>query len=91
MEDQLEEIEYHDTHFYLVMCRTRKKLDKYFKNNRIRNKQIIDIKKIIEEEGIDFTNNRSVSFFKVLIVSLHLQSDITFLPCNHRLAIIIFF
>ena len=29
--------------FYLCFVRTRKKLDKYFKVNRIRNKQIIDI------------------------------------------------
>jgi len=94
MEDQLEEIEYHDTHFYLVMCRTRKKLDKYFKNNRIRNKQIIDIKKIIEEEGIDFTNNRSVSFFKVLIwnkirTAKEKGKDIYYIPnfTNHNLNI----
>jgi hypothetical protein len=39
--------------FFLVLCKTRKKLDKYMKINRIRNKYIIDIKKIIEELEIE--------------------------------------
>lgn len=53
--------------FYLCFVRTRKKLDKYFKVNKIRNKQIIDIRKIIDEEKIDMSNVESKAFFKVLI------------------------
>ncbi len=53
--------------FYLCFVRTRKKIDKYFKVNRIRNKQIIDIRKIIDEENIDMNNIESKAFFKVLI------------------------
>jgi hypothetical protein len=49
------------------MVKTRKKLEKYFKINRIRNKQIIDIKKIMEEEKIKLTDKESISFFKVLV------------------------
>src|SRR6266403_126904 len=36
--------------FYLCFVKTRKKIDKYFKVNKIRNKYVIDIKKILEEE-----------------------------------------
>ena len=53
--------------FYLCFVRTRKKIDKYFKVNKIRNKQIIDIRKIIDEEKIDMSNVESKAFFKVLI------------------------
>lgn len=53
--------------FYLCFVRTRKKIDKYFKVNKIRNKQIIDIRKIIDEEKIDMRNVESKAFFKVLI------------------------
>ena len=49
------------------MVKTRKKLEKYFKINRIRNKQIIDIKKIMEEEKIKLNDKESISFFKVLV------------------------
>lgn len=56
-----------ESSFFLVFCRTRKKLDKYFKNNRIRNKQIIDIKKILEEEKISINDKQSMKFFKVLV------------------------
>ncbi len=53
--------------FFLCLVKTRKKLDKYFKINRIRNKQIIDIKKIMEEEKVKLTDRESISFFKVLV------------------------
>ena len=53
--------------FFLCFVKTRKKLDKYFKVNRIRNKIVIDIRKLMEEEKIDKNNKDSVSFFKILI------------------------
>lgn len=56
-----------NTSFFIVMVKTRKKLEKYFKINRIRNKQIIDIKKIMEEEKIKLNDKESISFFKVLV------------------------
>ncbi len=55
--------------FFICFVKTRKKLDKYFKNNRIKNKQIIDIKKILEEEKIILENVEAVNFFKVLVWS----------------------
>ncbi len=53
--------------FFLCLVKTRKKLDKYFKINKIRNKQIIDIKKMMEEEKIKLLDKESISFFKVLV------------------------
>jgi hypothetical protein len=63
----MRDIEEKTTDFFLVFCKTRKKLDKYFKINKIRNKQIIDIRKIIDEENINLNNKESQAFFKVLI------------------------
>lgn len=53
--------------FYLCLVRTRKKIEKYFKINKIRNKQIIDIKKIMEEEKVKLNDKESIAFFKLLI------------------------
>lgn len=56
-----------DVSFFLVMVRTRKKLEKYFKINKIRKKQIVDIRKLIEEENLDLSIEDNLSFFKVLV------------------------
>jgi hypothetical protein len=53
--------------FHLCFVRSPKKITKYFKINKIRNKVIIDIKKILEEEKIDISNKDSLAFFKVLV------------------------
>lgn len=55
--------------FYVSFVRTRKKLEKYFKVNRIRNKQIIDIKKILDEEKLKLDSPKNILLFKVLIFS----------------------
>jgi hypothetical protein len=39
--------------FYIVFVKNRKKLDKYVKVNKIRNKTIIDIKQQLEDHGLD--------------------------------------
>ena len=39
--------------FYIVFVKHRKKLDKYIKINRIRNKAIIDIKQQLEDHGLE--------------------------------------
>lgn len=51
--------------FFCVYCKTRKKVDKFMKVNRIKNKYIIDVKKIIDDEGVDFCNDKM--YLKVLI------------------------
>ena len=93
-DDNNEYLDPQDSHFFVVFVRTRKKLDKYFKNNRIRNKQIIDIKRIIEEERINFNDSKSVAFFKILVwnkirTAKEKGKDIYYIPnfTNHNLNI----
>lgn len=71
--------------FYLTFCRTRKKFDKYIKINRVRNKTIIDVRSILEEEKIDLKNPDSVYYFKVIVykkiqTSLEKNKDIYYIP-----------
>jgi hypothetical protein len=51
--------------FYIVFCKTRKKFDKYIKINRIRNKVIVDIKELINENDIDIEKNRD--YFNLIV------------------------
>lgn len=53
--------------FFCVYCKNRKKLDKYFKVNRVKNKIIIDIKKIILEEDFDYIDEENKMYLKILI------------------------
>ena len=69
--------------FYCVYVKTRKKLDKYVKVNRIKNKYIVDIKKILEEEEIDFDRDRT--YLKILInqkiqIAIEKNKDIYYVP-----------
>lgn len=69
--------------FFCVYVKTRKKLDKYIKVNKIRNKYIIDIKKIIEEEEITFDKEKT--YLKIIIYQKIQQAiekgkDIYYIP-----------
>jgi hypothetical protein len=69
--------------FFCVYCKTRKKFDKFIKSNKVRNKYIIDIKKIIEEENVDFSEDRT--YLKILIFNKIQQAidknkDIYYIP-----------
>lgn len=69
--------------FFCVYVKTRKKLDKYIKVNKIRNKYIIDIKKIVEEEEICFDKEKT--YLKILIYqkiqqSIEKNKDIYYIP-----------
>ena len=69
--------------FFCVYCKTRKKFDKYIKVNKIRNKYIIDIQKIVEEEEVDFEEDRT--YLKILIFNkiqqaIDRKKDIYYLP-----------
>jgi len=71
--------------FFLTFCKTRKKFDKYIKVNRIRNKAIIDIKNMIDEEKIDINNYDSLYYFKVIVyrkiqTSIEKNKDIYYIP-----------
>lgn len=69
--------------FFCVYCRTRKKFDKYIKVNRVKNKYIIDIKKIVEEEEIDYLNDKT--YLKILVFNkiqqaIEKNKDVYYLP-----------
>lgn len=69
--------------FFCVYCKTRKKVDKFIKVNKIRNKYIIDIKKIMEEEEVSFEDDKM--YLKVLIFNKIQQAidknkDIYYIP-----------
>ena len=51
--------------FFCVYVKNRKKIDKYLKVNNIKNKYIIDLKKIQAEEGLDFNEDRT--YLKILL------------------------
>lgn len=53
--------------FFCVYCKVRKKFDKFVKVNHIRNKYVIDIKKIMEEEDIS-NYDKEKTYLKILIL-----------------------
>jgi hypothetical protein len=54
--------------FFIVLCKTRKKFDKYIKLHKIRSKYIIDIKKMMDEEDISAEELGTSDLFKILIL-----------------------
>ena len=69
--------------FFCVYCRVRKKLDKYVKINKIKNKYIIDIKKILDEEEIDFTEDKTylkIVVFNKIQQAIEKKKDIYYIP-----------
>lgn len=51
--------------FYIVFCKTRKKFDKYIKINRIRNKVIVDIKEMLQEENLVLPKHKD--YFNLMV------------------------
>jgi len=69
--------------FFCVYVKTRKKMDKYIKVNKVKNKYIIDIKKIIEEE--ELINLEDKTYFKIIVFNKIQQAiiknkDIYYIP-----------
>jgi hypothetical protein len=69
--------------FFCVYCKVRKKFDKFIKVNKIKNKYIIDIKRIMEEEEVDFEEDKT--YLKILIFNKIQQAvdrkkDIYYIP-----------
>jgi len=76
-------IDEHKMNFFVVYVKTKKKFDKYVKINRIKNKYIIDLKKIIDEEEVDYSNDKT--YLKILVFNKIQQAidkhkDIYYLP-----------
>ncbi len=69
--------------FFCVYTKAKKKLDKYVKVNRIRNKYIIDVKKMMEEEEIPVGGDKT--FLKIIIFqkiqqAVEKNKDIYYIP-----------
>lgn len=69
--------------FFCVYVRARKKIDKYLKVNRVKNKYVIDIRKIMEEEEVNFSDDKM--YLKVLIFNkiqqaIDRKKDIYYIP-----------
>jgi len=69
--------------FFCVYVKSRKKLDKMIKVNHIKNKYIIDLKKIQEEEEIELDKERT--YLKILIFqkiqqAMEKKKDIYYIP-----------
>lgn len=70
--------------FFCVYCKVRKKFDKFVKVNRIRNKYVIDIKKIMEDEEITDYDQEKM-YLKVIILqkiqqAIEKKKNIYYLP-----------
>ena len=68
--------------FCVVYAITRKKVDKYFKVNRIRNKYVLDIRKMMDEE---MEGEEDIMFLKILIfnkiqLAMEKGKDIYYIP-----------
>lgn len=71
--------------FFLVLCKNRKKFDKYVKLNKIRGKYIIDIKKMMDENDITASEISTSDLFKIIILkkfnlAIEKKKDIYYLP-----------
>lgn len=69
--------------FFCVYVKTRKKIDKYLKVNNIKNKYVIDLKKIQSEEDLDITRDKI--YIKILIYNkirqaIEKKKDIYYIP-----------
>lgn len=71
--------------FFLVLCKNRKKFDKYVKLNKIRGKYIIDIKKMMDENDITAAEMPTSDLFKIIILkkfnlAIEKKKDIYYIP-----------
>lgn len=70
--------------FYIVFIKNKKKLDKYVKVNKIRNKTIIDIRQQLEEHGLEDTTEFKEYFnlmmYTKITSSLRKKKDVYYIP-----------
>ena len=69
--------------FYVVYTKQVKKFQKYIKSNKIKNKYIIDLKKIAEEEELDYESE--LTYLKIIVFNkiqqaIEKDKDIYYLP-----------
>ncbi len=69
--------------FFCVYVKTRKKFDKYLKINKVKNKYIVDIKKIMEEEEVTFKDDKTylkIIIFNKIQQAIDRKKDIYYIP-----------
>lgn len=69
--------------FFCVYVKSRKKLDKMIKVNHIKNKYIIDIKKIQEDEEIEISKEKTylkIIIFQKIQLAIEKNKDIYYIP-----------
>jgi hypothetical protein len=69
--------------FFVVYCHTEKKFQKFIKVNKVKNKYIINIKKIVEEEEVSISEDKT--YLKILIFNkiqqaIEKKKDIYYIP-----------
>lgn len=79
--------------FFIVLCKTRRKFDKYIKLNRVRNKVIVDINELLDEFEIEDLDEHN-DYFNLMVYtkikhSLKKGKDIYYMPdfVNNKLSI----
>jgi len=70
--------------FYIVFVKNKKKLDKYIKVNKIRNKAIIDIRQQLEDHGLEDVTEWK-DYFNLMIYTkirqaLNKNKDVYYIP-----------
>jgi hypothetical protein len=78
--------------FYIVFVKNRKKLDKYIKINKVRNKTIIDIKQQLEDNGLDDVTEWR-EYFNLIIYTKITQTirknkDVYYIPNLNKISTI---
>jgi hypothetical protein len=70
--------------FYIIFVKNRKKLDKYIKINKIRNKTIIDIKQQLDDNGLEDVSEWREYFnliiYTKVIQTLRKNRDVYYIP-----------
>lgn len=75
--------------FYIVFVKNRKKLDKYIKINKIRNKTIIDIKQQLDDHGLEDVNEWK-EYFNLIIYTkisqtIRKNKDVYYIPNTQKI------
>ena len=78
--------------FYIVFIKNRKKLDKYVKVNRIRNKTIIDIKQQLDDHGLEDASDWK-EYFNLIIYTKIMQAirknkDVYYIPNLNKINVL---
>ena len=69
--------------FFIVYVKNQKKFQKFVKVNKIRNKYVLDVKKIISEEELDNESDKKILkiiIFNKIVQAIEKNKDIYYIP-----------